>query len=213
MTSKLLYSVSISLDGYVAGPSQSRDHPLGVGGERLHEWMRTLAAWRSNAGQAGGVENENTAVHERDENVGALVMGRGMFCGGPGQWDPEWIGWWGTNPPFHLPVFVLTHHERAPLNLEGDNDFTFVTDSAEAALAQAKAAAGDRNVKVIGGAFTVAQFFREGLIDEFLLHLVPITLGGGARLFADPFRADLRYKNEWVVVGPGVTHLYFARED
>ena len=159
---RVLYSASISLDGFAAGPDQGPDHPLGVGGDRLHDWMRELAAWRERAGLEGGVENESTDVFGGDEDEGALVMGRGMFGGGPGPWDPAWRGWWGEDPPFHLPVFVLTHHPRDPLVMEGGTTFTFVTDGVGAALDAARAVAGDRDVSICGGASTPASTSRPG---------------------------------------------------
>ena len=212
--SRLRYSVSMSLDGFVAGPDQSTAHPLGVGGELLHEWMRELAAWRREAGVEGGTENASTAVIERlDRNVGALIMGRNMFGGGPGPWaDEPWNGWWGENPPFHLPVFVLTHHPREPLACEGGTTFTFVTDGPRAALGLARQAAAGQDVVISGGAGAARQYLAAGLLDEITLHLVPVLLGGGVRLFGDP--ADeaapaARFEQEESVAAPGVTHLTY----
>ena len=154
--SKLRFKISMSLDGFVAGPSQSVDNPLGIGGMRLHEWAFPLTVWRAMHGLEGGEINESTLVVEESlANIGASVMGRNMFGGHPGPWDAEkpWNGWWGVNPPFHHPVFVLTHHTREPLELEGGTTFTFVTDGVEAALERARRAAGGKDVALAGGQF------------------------------------------------------------
>jgi len=207
---KLLYSTSMSLDGFVAGMDQGPDHPLGVHGELLHEWMRSLAAWRRQAGLEGGETNANTAVLERDgETIRSIVMGRNMFGGGPGEWDEEWEGWWGDDPPFHMPVFVLTHHPRAPLEMKGGTTFTFVTQGIEAALDLALDAADGKDVGVSGGAGVAKQYLAAGLIDEIGIHLVPAFLGRGVRLFDDPSMAGRTYEQAEVVVGPGVTHLTY----
>ena len=176
----------MSLDGYVAGPKQSKEEPLGIGGEQLHEWVIALAAWRGVHGQAGGEVNESTAVMEEElANIGATIMGRNMFGGQPGGWDgaKPWIGWWGKNPPFHHPVFVLTHHPRPPLTLEGGTTFTFVTEGIEKALELARRGAGDQDVALAGGAAAGREYLRAGLVDEMEIHLVPVLLGGGERLF------------------------------
>ena len=211
--SKFRCDISVSLDGYVAGPNQSEEEPLGEGGENLHDWVVSLASWREAHGREGGEVNESTrVVEEARENVGAAVMGRNMF--GPpsgGDWgDGEWIGWWGENPPYHYPVFVLTHHPREPLEMEGGTTFNFVTDGAEAALEQAKAAAGGKDVAVWGGAEVINQYLAAGLLDELELHLVPILLGGGARLFEGLGDADVRLEQVRAIEAPGVTHLKYA---
>ena len=160
--------ISISLDGYTAGPNQSKENPLGEGGEELHEWVINLDTWRREHGREGGVTNASSAVvEETTANVGAGVMGRNMFGGGPGPWseDPPWQGWWGDDPPFHVPVFVVTHHEREPLEMEGGTTFHFVTDGIESAVARAREAAGDRDVSVHGGADTIQQTLRAGHLD------------------------------------------------
>jgi len=209
---KLRFEISISLDGYTSGPGQSVEQPLGAGGERLHEWVFPLAAWRAPHGLEGGEVNESSAVLERGlENLGATIMGRHMFGGHPGPWDPvhPWNGWWGGEPPFHRPVFVVTHHPRPPLVL-GETTFTFVTDGIESALRQARAAAGRRDVALAGGADIGRQYLNAGLVDEMLLHQVPILLGGGERLFDGV--ADLgSLRLTGSVAAPGVTHLQFAR--
>jgi dihydrofolate reductase len=184
--SRLRFRISVSLDGFVAGPNQSLQEPLGTGGERLHVWVIALQSWRQAHGREGGVVNESTPVMERElANIGATIMGRNMFGGGPGPWsktDP-WNGWWGRTPPFHHPVFVLTHHPREPLIMEGGTSFTFVTDGIESALDQARRAADGKDVALAGGARVAQQYLNAGLVDEMQLHLVPTLLGGGERLF------------------------------
>lgn len=208
--SKVRAHISISIDGYVAGPDQSMENPLGVGGERLHDWLVELKSWRETAGMEGGVVNVSNAVFaEVIANVGAEIMGRGKF--GPpqrGPWgDDSWEGWWGPNPPFHKPVFVLTHHEREPLVL-ADTTFTFVTDGIETALERAREAAGDKDVFIGGGARVINEYLAAGLVDELELHVAPILLGGGARLF-DGVGPDLKLALLRTVEAPGVTHLKY----
>jgi dihydrofolate reductase len=212
--SRLRFGISMSLDGFVAGPEQSVDNPLGIGGMRLHEWAVPLAAWRAPHGLEGGEVNESTAVMEASlDNIGATVMGRNMFGGHPGPWaatDP-WTGWWGTNPPFHHPVFVLTHHPRKPLELDGGTTFFFATDGIEAALRQARHAAGGKDVALAGGARTAQQFLAAGLVDEMEINLAPTLLGRGERLF-DGVGDDLHgLQLVRTVATPRVTHLKFAR--
>jgi dihydrofolate reductase len=204
------FQVAVSLDGYMAGPNQSMEEPLGEGGEDLHLWMFDLEAWRSMQGLEGGEVNANTqVVEEAQANVGAYVMGRKMFGGGPGPWrdDPPWSGWWGDDPPYHTPVFVLTHHPRQPLEMEGGTTFHFVTDGAEAAMDQAVEAAGDRDVAIGGGASTIQQYLAAGRVDEFEIHVAPILLGGGERPLENV--GDLRVERIRVIEGPGATHLKF----
>ena len=208
--SKVRVHISTSLDGYVAGPNQSMENPLGEGGEHLHDWLVALRAWREQAGMEGGEENASDAVVRGTyENVGTEIMGRGKF--GPpdrGAWgDDPWQGWWGDDPPFHKPVFVLTHHPREPLTLS-DTTFTFVTDGIHAALDRAREAAGDRDVYIGGGAKTINQYLAAGLVDELELHVVPMILGGGARLF-EGVGPDVRLELVRVVEAPGVTHLKY----
>ena len=208
--SKVRVHISTSLDGYVAGPHQSMEQPLGEGGERLHDWVVRLKAWREHAGMDGGEENVSSAVfHEEIANVGAEIMGRGKF--GPpdrGPWgDDPWQGWWGPNPPFRKPVFVLTHHEREPLVL-ADTTFTFVTDGIEAALDRARRAAGEKDVFIGGGAQVINEYLAAGLVDEVELHISPVVLGGGARLF-DGVGPDLRLELLRALEAPGVTHLKY----
>jgi dihydrofolate reductase len=182
--SKVIVEISMSLDGFAAGPNQSPDAPLGEGGEQLHEWALALSTWQEAHGREGGAARgaEDEMMQAGIERTGATIMGRGMFGGGPGDWDSDWQGWWGDDPPFHHPVFVLTHHAREPLTL-GDTTFTFVTDGIEAALEQARAAAGDKDVKIAGGAEACNEYLAAGLVDELLLHIAPVLLGDGERLF------------------------------
>jgi dihydrofolate reductase len=207
--SKVRAHISASLDGYVAGPNQSHEIPLGEGGEDLHDWLTSLSAWRGQHGEEGGEGNASTAIFEEErDNVGAEIMGRGKF--GPpegGAWDESWHGWWGEDPPFHMPVFVLTHHEREPLTLT-DTTFTFVTDGIESALAQAREAAGDKDVFLGGGADLINQYLAAGLVDELELHVAPILLGGGSRLF-EGVGPDLKLEQLRAVEAPGVAHLKY----
>lgn len=209
--SKLRFQISISLDGFVAGPNQSEEHPLGEGGEQLHEWVVKLAAWRKPHGREGGETNASSAIFEEAlANVGATIMGRNMFGGGPGPWGEDpWQGWWGDEPPFHHPVFVLTHHEREPLEKEGGTTFIFVTEGIESALAQAKEAAGGKDVALGGGADVAQQYLAAGLVDVLLLNVVPVLLGGGARLFDGLAGDDVRLEQVDVVDAPGVAHLEY----
>jgi dihydrofolate reductase len=205
--SKVRAHISISLDGYIAGPNQSQETPLGEGGEGLHDWLVELKSWREHAGMVGGVENaSNDVFTEEIGNVGAEIMGRGKFGpAGRGPWgDDPWQGWWGDDPPFHKPVFVLTHHEREPLILS-DTTFTFVTEGIESALEQARAAVGDKDVFIGGGADVINQYLAAGLVDELELHVVPILLGGGERLFAG-VGPDLKLEELRTVQAPGVAH-------
>jgi len=212
--SRLRFTISMSIDGFVAGPDQSLKDPLGVGGEGLHEWIVSLEAWRAQHGREGGEVNESTAVvAESVANIGATIMGRNMFGGHPGPWKPStpWTGWWGKNPPFHHPVFVLTHYPREPLVLEGGTTFTFVTDGIQSALDQARRAAGSKDITLAGGAKAAQQYLAAGLVDEMELHQVPILLGGGERLF-DGIGTDLHgLELVRTVATPRVTHLKFAR--
>jgi dihydrofolate reductase len=208
--SKVKANISMSLDGYVAGPDQSLDHPLGVGGEHLHDWVVALKVWREEHGMEGGEDNiSSRIVEEAKAGVGAEIMGRGMF--GPparGPWgDDPWTGWWGDEPPFHMPVFVLTHHRREPLRLS-DTNFQFVTGGIDAALADARKAAGDKDVFISGGASVINQFLAAGLVDEVELHVVPLILGGGERLF-EGVGPGLQLQQVRAVEAPGVTHLTY----
>jgi dihydrofolate reductase len=204
----------MSLDGFTAGPHQSLDNPLGVGGMRLHEWVFPLKYWREMHGQSGGEVNaSNRVVEESTVNIGATIMGRNMFGGHPGAWSREkpWTGWWGQNPPYHHPVFVLTHHARALLTLEGGTTFTFVTDGIESALEQARRAAKGKDVALAGGAKAAQQYLKAGLVDEMLISQAPVLLGNGERLFegVDDLHGLALVQT---VAEPNVTHLKFVRK-
>jgi dihydrofolate reductase len=206
--SSVTCQISISLDGFAAGPNQSLENPLGEGGERLHEWVVRTRGWREHHGLQGGEDGPDSAVADAvARNVGAYIMGRRMFGGGDGAWDESWRGWWGEDPPFHVPVFVLTHHPREPLPMQGGTTFTFVTDGIESALRQARAAAGDQDVAIAGGASTVQQFLAAGLLDELYLHIAPVLLGAGERLLehvGDPTLEPVE-----VIGSPAVTHVKY----
>src|SRR4051794_10416730 len=209
--SKLRCDISISADGFVAGPNQSDENPLGEGGERLHDWVVPLAAWREAHAKQGGEGNESTRiVEESRENVGAGVMGRNMF--GPprgGAWDEQWTGWWGDDPPYHYPVFILTHHPRDPVEMQGGTTYHFVTEGIEAALERARETAGGKDVMLWGGAQVVQQYLRAGLLDELELHVAPVLLGDGARLFDNLGAAGVQLEQVRAVEAPGVTHLKY----
>lgn len=209
---KLTFDITMSLDGFVAGPNPSLEEPLGEGGERLHEWVVGLESWRERHGQTGGTTNADSEILEETISAtGATVMGRRMFSGGEGPWedDPKADGWWGDDPPFHHPVFVLTHHARETVPKEGGTSFTFVTDGIGSALEQARAAAGDKDVLVAGGANVVQQYLRAGLLDEFQIHVAPIFLRGGVRLFDQVGPGEVELEPTRVVESPAVTHLRY----
>ena len=200
---KTIFDISMSLDGYVAGPNQSREEPLGEGGEGLHEWAFETAAFQELHGRKGGEQSRDSEVlDETFSNLGAVVMGRRMF-------DDPWEGWWGDEPPFHMPVFVLTHHAREPVSKEGGTTFTFVTDGIETALEQAQAAAGKKDVSVGGGASTIQQYLKAGLVDEMQVHVVPQLLGDGARLFENLGAELPDLEVTRVIESPAVTHLRY----
>jgi dihydrofolate reductase len=196
---KVVLDITTSLDGFVAGPNDGPELGLGEGGERLHEWVVRLASWREPHGLEGGETNSSSEVVEEGlRSTGAVVLGKRMFDNAHG---------WGEEPPFHKPVFVLTHTEREPLAKEGGTTFTFVTDGVESAVRQAKAAAGDKDVSVAGGASVAQQCLRAGLLDELQLHIAPMLLGGGVRLFEDAPGLELEATR--VIDSPGVTHLRY----
>jgi dihydrofolate reductase len=211
--SKLRLTIAMSLDGFVAGPAQDVDNPLGIGGPRLHEWVFPLTAWRVRQGLEGGEVNESTPVVEaRMANIGATLMGRNMFGGGTGPWgDDPWNGWWGDDPPYHHRVFVLTHHGREPLVCKGGTTFTFVTDGIESALDQARTAAAGMDVSLAGGAQAARHYLDADLVDEMEISLVPVFLGDGERLFEGLGVGNPRLTHVATVAAPGVTHLTFER--
>src|SRR3954451_12379265 len=206
---KVKCQISVSADGFLAGPNQSEEHPLGEGGMALHEWVVKLAAWRRSQGREGGGGTASSEIFEEAAgNTGAVVMGRNMFGPVRGPWtEPLWNGWWGEEPPFGGPVFVLTHHEREPLTL-GETTFHFVTDGPERAVELARGAAGDKDVSVGGGGATIQQLIRAGLLDELLVNQVPVILGGGTRLF-DGVPPGVKLEQVRLVEAPDVAHIFY----
>ncbi len=209
--SKLRLSITMSLDGYVGGPDQSEENPLGVGGMDLHEWFFPLKEFREMHGEEGGIVNASSAVvQERQASIGATIMGRNMFGPVRGPWpDESWRGWWGADPPYHHPVFVLTHHPRETLEMEGGTTFRFVTDGIESALTQAKDAARERDIWLAGGASVVNQYLAAGLVDEIDISIAPLILGAGSRLFEGFDRDTLELVQIRAVDAPGVTHIKY----
>jgi dihydrofolate reductase len=202
----------MSEDGYVAGPTQELENPLGVGGGQLHEWIFATRAGREMIGESGGTEDiENDVVRRGFQGIGATIMGRNMFGPVRGPWaDSDWTGWWGESPPFHHDVFVLTHFERAPLALD-DTTFHFVTDGIEEAIARAREAAGDRIIRLGGGAETIREFLDAHLVDSLYLAVVPVTLGSGARLLDGIGAWPEGYACASVTQGEGVTFYELVR--
>jgi dihydrofolate reductase len=202
----------MTLDGHVAGPNQSIENPLGEGGEHLHDWLFKLKTFRAIHGDASGGETgtNDDVLREAFENIGATIMGRNMFGGGHGPWGKQpWKGWWGDNPPYHHPVFVLTHYGREPLPMQGGTTFFFVTDGIESALNQAKHAANGNDVALGGGANVAQQYLAAGLIDELEIHVVPLFLGSGTRLFDNLDCTNVKLEPIRTIAGPGVTHLKY----
>ena len=213
--SKLRFSVTMSVDGYVAGPNQSQDNPLGEGGLALHEWVFATRSWREAHGRDGG---EGDSIDDRyaqawSTNTGAYIMGRNMFGPVRGPWEaaPPWNGWWGEEPPYHTPVFVLTHYPRQPLEMQGGTTFTFVAGGIEEALEGARSAAGERDVSIAGGASTIQQYLRAGLVDEMQLHVVPTLLGGGERLFEHLAGGLAGFECVELVSSAAATHYTYVR--
>jgi len=209
--SKFKFNITMSLDGYIAGPNQSPENGLGEGGEQLHDWVINLKSFREMHGDAGGETGTNDEVlREMFANVGATIMGRNMFGGGPGPWGRgSWKGWWGDNPPYHHPVFVLTHHPRVALVMQGGTTFFFITDGIESALRQAKEAAADKDILLGGGANIAQQYLAAGLLDEMDLHVVPLILGGGERLLDNLGGSGVTIQPIRTLEGPGVVHLKY----
>lgn len=207
---KVFADISMSLDGYVAGPDATIKEPLGKGGEQLHEWVFKLAAWRKPHGMSGGeTGQDNDVMEETTANTGAVIMGRKMFSGGEGPWeqDPNANAWWGDTPPFHCPVFILTHHARQTEEKKGGTTFHFVTDGIQSALVQAKKAAAGKDIQIAGGAQAIQQFVAAGLLDELQIHVSPVLLHGGVRLFEN--MGDATLEKIRVIDSPGVTHIRF----
>ena len=209
---RVYLDISVSLDGFVAGPSPTLEEPLGKRGEELHEWVVALKSWRERHGMSGGETGpENDLLAGSVADQGAVVMGRKMFSGGRGPWedDPKADGWWGDEPPFQTPVFVVTHHARDPAVKENGTSYVFVTDGVESAIEQARVAAGEKGVLVAGGADIAQQALRSGQLDELQLHVSPVLLGAGTRLFDNLDAADIRLEPTRVVDAPAATHLYY----
>src|SRR5207302_3594800 len=207
-----VHNFAISLDGYGAGPDQSLDNPLGVGGPRLHNWVFKTRGGRQMIGEQGGEEGVDNDFFDRGfEGIGATIMGRNMFGPVRGPWgDEEWKGWWGDDPPYHHPTFVLTHHPRPPITMEGGTTFHFVVDGIEAALEQAFDAAGGADVRLGGGVSTIQQYLRAGLVDDLHVAIAPVLLGAGERLFDELGAAADSYECVQLVSSPAVTHVRLA---
>ena len=204
---------SVSLDGFGTGEGLTRDEPFGHAGDRLHEWMFQTSWWHEVIGEPGGGRGiDDTFLRLHDPGVGAEIMGAGKY-GYPG-WhdDPDWKGWWGPNPPFHTPVFVLTHHTRPSIEMEGGTTFHFLEASPSEALAAAREAAGGEDVRIGGGVTTLREFFKAGLIDHAHITVVPIVLGRGVRLWDGLERIEADYATEAVSSPSGVTHVQFTRK-
>jgi dihydrofolate reductase len=208
---RLIVDLSISLDGFVAGPDATLEQPLGAGGERLHEWVVRLAAWRAPHGQEGGETDASSAIFEESlQRTGAYLMGRRMFSGGEGPWadDPNADGWWGDDPPFRGPVVILTSHPREPVEHANGTTFLFASDGIEAALEQAREAAGGKDVTIAGGADVAQQYLRAGLVDEVIVHVASVFLGSGTRLF-DGIPSALGLDCTEAIALPDVAHLRY----
>jgi dihydrofolate reductase len=208
-----VHNVSVSLDGYAAGPAQTLENPLGVGGERLHEWVFETAYGRRMIGESGGTDGtDNEFLLRGDEGIGATILGRNMFGPVRGSWgDSTWRGWWGDEPPYHHPAFVLTNHPRDPIPMDGGTTFYFVTDGIEAALARAFEAAGGKDVRLGGGAGAIQQYLRARLVDELHIAIVPILLGDGERLFDHLDGGPDGYETVEFVASPSVAHVRLER--
>jgi len=214
MSKLRVHNFAISLDGYGAGPRQDRVNPLGVGGEELHGWYVGTRGFREINGQTGGTTGPDNDFAKRfGEGIGAYLMGRNMFGPVRGPWpDDQWRGWWGENPPYHVPVFVLTHHAHEPITMKGGTVFHFVTGGIQEALRRAREAAGDRDIQVGGGASTVRQYLQARLIDEIHVAIAPILLGSGEALFAGIDLPALGYACTEHVTTPAATHVVLTRK-
>jgi dihydrofolate reductase len=208
-----VHNLAMSVDGYAAGPNQDVDNPLGVGGPGLHEWIFATRTGRRMLAMDGGDEGlDDRFLAEGDQGIGATVMGRNMFGPIRGPWnDEQWAGWWGDDPPYHHPVFVLTHHPRASIAMQGGTTFHFVTDGIQPALERAFDAANGSDVRLGGGVATIQQYLRAGLIDEMHVAIVPVLLGGGERLF-DHLEGPGAYQCVEFVSSPSVSHVRLARK-
>jgi dihydrofolate reductase len=205
-------SFTISVDGYGAGPRQTMETPLGVGGEKLHEWMLPTRTFQGLYGKAGETGLDDDFAARGFENLGAWIMGRNMFGPVRGPWpDESWKGWWGDNPPYHVPVFVLTHHARAPIEMEGGTVFHFVTEGIEAALERARDAAGAKDIRLGGGVATVREYLTAGLIDEMHLAISPRALGSGEALLAGIDMPKLGYELAEHAASPKAMHVVYRK--
>ena len=214
MSKLRVHNFSISLDGYGAGPNQTREEPLGRGGEDVHNWMFATEMWHQMTGQEGGETGLDDQFAKRgNEGFGATIMGRNMFGPIRGQWtDEDWRGWWGDDPPYHHPVFVLTHYPHEPIPMEGGTTFNFVTDGIESALEKARAAANGKDIRIGGGASTIQQYLRAGLVDEMHVAIAPILFGGGERLFDNLGADPIPYECVELVSSPAAAHARFGRK-
>lgn len=214
MTRVRVENFSISIDGYGAGPDQSADNPLGVGGEALHDWIVSTRSWLQMHGREGGATGIDDDFAARGaRNAGAWILGRNMFGPIRGAWpDMEWKGWWGDNPPYHVPVFVLTHHARPPIQMKGNTTFHFVTGGIHEALDRAREAADGMDVRIGGGANTIQQYLRAGLIDELHVAIAPVLLGKGERLFEGVDLRALGYECAQFVASEKATHVVLVRQ-
>ena len=215
MTKVRVNAFSVSLDGYGAGPQQSREAPLGIGGEAMHEWIFPTKVWLEKEGKGAGTTGvDNEFLEPALLNLGAWIMGRNMFTPSRGAWpDDQWKGWWGKNPPYHCPVFVLTHHARPSIEMEGGTTFHFVTDGIHAALDRARQAAGDKDIRIGGGASTIRQYLQAGLIDTMHLAIAPVILGSGEPLLNGIDLVALGYELKQHVPSEAVTHVVIDRKD
>ena len=213
MSKLRVQSFAVSIDGYSAGPNQDLQNPLGVGGPKLMEWFVSTRAWRNMQGQPGGETGvDNAMAEEGFTGIGAWILGRNMFGPVRGPWpDESWKGWWGEEPPYHVPAFVLTHHARAPIKMKGGTEFRFVTEGIESALLQAKAAAVDKDVRLGGGVATIRQFLRARLIDELHLVIRPILMGSGENLFQGLDLRALGYEPAKHVAGERAMHVFLRK--
>lgn len=213
MSKVKVMAFSVSLDGYGAGPGQSKENPLGKRGEELHEWIFPTRMFQEMYGKDKGVEGMDNDFAERSfENLGAWIMGRNMFGPIRGPWqDDDWKGWWGENPPYHVPVFVLTHHARESISMKGGTIFHFVTDGIDSALEKARKAANGKDIRIGGGTSTIRQFLQAGHIDEMHLAFAPVLLGSGEHLFAGIDLPALGFTNTQITYGEGATHVILKK--
>ena len=213
MSKVRIHNFSISIDGYGAGPNQAVDTPLGVGGEELHNWMVKTATFHKMYGGDGGVEGiDDDFTAQGVVNIGAWILGRNMFALSRGEWpDDGWKGWWGENPPYHGPVFILTHHPRASIPMEGGTTFHFVTEGIHVALERARQAASGKDVRIVGGVNVIQQYLRERLVDEMHIPIAPVVLGSGEHLYTGINLLELGYKLTEHITTSDAMHLVFTR--